>query len=82
MTYSKLKLNQVATLCGSTVSGVFLGQLLADPRFSRHQIAAALSTTPAYFEVLMAEPEPTVYPPLTTQNAVPTTFSESDTAYE
>jgi hypothetical protein len=63
MTYSKLKLNQVATLCGSTVSGVFLGQLLADPRFSRHQIAAALSTTPAYFEVVMAEPEPTVYPP-------------------
>lgn len=81
MTYSTLKLNQVASRCGSTISGVFLGQLLADPRYSRHQIAAAMSTTPVYFEMAMAEPEPIVYPPLISQN-VPTTFNESDTAYE
>ena len=68
MTYSKLKLEQVAVRCGSTISGVFLGQLLADPRFTRVQIAAVLSTTPAYFEMMMAEPEPIVYSPLTTAN--------------
>lgn len=66
--YSTLKLDQVATKCGSTISGIFLGQLLEDPRFTREQIAAILSTTPEYFEMVMAEPELTVYSPLTTNN--------------
>lgn len=68
MTYSKLKLDQVAALCGSTISGVFLGQLLDDPRYNRGQIAATMSTTLEYFEMAMAEPEPTVYDPMTTAN--------------
>lgn len=66
--HSTLKLDQVATKCGSTISGIFLGQLLEDPRFSRVQIASILSTTTEYFEMVMAEPEPTVYSPLTTKN--------------
>ena len=68
MTYSTLKLEQVAARCGSTVSGTVLGQLLADPRYTRYQIASALSTSLEYFEMEMAQPEPIVYPPLTAQN--------------
>jgi len=66
--HSTLKLDQVATKCGSTISGIFLGQLLEDPRFTREQIAAILSTTPDYFEMVMAEPEPTIYDPMTNNN--------------
>jgi len=68
MTYSTLKLNQVASRCGSTISGEFLGQLLADPRYSRYQIAAAMSIPLVYFEMAMAEPEPTVYDPMTSHD--------------
>lgn len=68
MIYSLAKLAQVATECGSTVSPVVLGQLLADPRQTTASIAAALSTSPAWFARALNLPEPTVYAPLTTEN--------------
>ena len=68
MNYSLAKLTQVATECGSTVSPVVLGQLLADPRQTPASIAAALSTTPAWFARALDLPEPVVYAPLATSN--------------
>lgn len=68
MTYTPAKLAQVATECGSTVSPVVLGQLLADPRQTPASIASALSTTPAWFARALALPEPVTYAPLTSTN--------------
>ena len=68
MTYTLAKLTQVATECGSTVSPITLGQLLADPRQTTASIATALSTTPAWFARALALPEPTVYAPMTSEN--------------
>jgi len=73
--YSTLKLERVAALCGGTLSATALGILLEDRRYSWEQIAAALSTTPVMLAQALAEPEPTVYAPLTSQD-------EGDTVYE
>ena len=62
--YSKLKLAQVASDCGSTVAADQVGRLLADPKYSFNSIAAALSTTPVHLAQALAKPEPIVYPPL------------------
>lgn len=62
--YSKLKLEQVANDCGSTVAAATLGQFLADPRYDITSIAAALSTTPATLAQALAKPEPIVYAPM------------------
>ena len=67
-TYTPAKLAQVATDCGSTVSPITLGQLLADPRQTTASIAAILSTTPVWFARALAKPEPTVYAPMTYSN--------------
>lgn len=68
MSYSLAKLTQVATECGSTVSPVVLGQLLADPRQTQASIAAILSTTPVWFMRAMALPEPVTYAPMSSSN--------------
>jgi len=68
MKYSNLKLEQVANQCGSTISPVTLGQLLADPRYTLEAIATAAGVPESYFEMLMGHPEPIVYPPLTAHN--------------
>lgn len=65
MTYSTLKLERVAARCGSTISPVSLGQLLDDQRYTPFAVAAAAGVPLAFFNMVMAEPEPTVYAPLT-----------------
>ena len=65
---SPAKLAQVVAECGSTVSAVFLDQLLADPRQTTESIAGIMGTTPAWFARALAKPEPTVYAPMTTSN--------------
>jgi hypothetical protein len=73
--YSTLKLERVASLCGGTLSAISLGLLLEDRRYSMEQIAAAASTTPIMLARALAEPEPTVYAPLISQD-------EGDSVYE
>ena len=67
---SRLKLEQIASECGSTVSPVVLGQLLADPRQTPASIAGILSTTPAWFARALALPEPVVHGPMTTSDVM------------
>lgn len=67
-TYSTAKLAQVAQDCGGTLSPITLGQLLDEPRQTTASIARALSTTPIWFELALAKPEPVVYAPMTTTN--------------
>jgi hypothetical protein len=68
MTYSKLKLERVAARCGSTISAVSLSVLLDDPRYTPYAVAAAAGVPLDFFNMVMAEPEPTVYAPLTASN--------------
>ncbi|NMM06341.1 hypothetical protein [Polaromonas sp.] len=65
---SRLKLEQIASHCGSTVAAVTVGQLLANPAYDINGVASALSTTPVNLLQALALPEPVVYAPMTTTN--------------
>jgi hypothetical protein len=68
LSLSRLKLEQIAAHCGSTVSAVVVGQLLSNPAYDLKGVAGALSTTPANLQRLLDRPEPIAYAPMTTTN--------------
>ena len=65
---SRLKLEQVASVCGSTLAATRAGQLLADPLYDITAVAGALSTSQAWLQRALDLPEPIAYPPLISSN--------------